>query len=483
MLFTSLEFLFAFFPIVLAVNFILPKKARNYWLLIASLFFYAWGEPKFVLVMLLSIVINYVMALLIAKFSQNENCTFSKKSIFWRRTVLAITLILNLGILFVYKYMNFATATIRAWFPSISESVAQTAFILPIGISFFTFQALSYVVDVYRGVPVQKNICFVGLYISLFPQLIAGPIVRYTTVAEEINNRTVTLDSFSKGMLRFLYGFNKKMLLANILAQVADKAFEMGNLSVCMAWLGIICYTLQIFFDFAGYSEMAIGLGLMLGFRFLENFDYPYISKTITEFWRRWHISLGSWFRDYLYFPLGGSRVNSRFRLIFNLFVVWLATGVWHGASWNFILWGVLYGVIITVEKLLSLPALSDKKQGFRIPYRVFTLLMVIFGWVLFRAEGLSAAGTYLKAMFGLSGGSFIDENAVFYFKEYLIVLIIGILCATPLFKAINARLSKTEKGAALSLSATYFIQIALFIICISFLVMNAHNPFIYFNF
>ncbi len=483
MLFTSLEFLFAFFPIVLAVNFILPKKIRNYWLLIASLFFYAWGEPKFVLVMLLSILVNYIMALLISKIQPEPCGDFTKKSVICRRSILAITLILNLGILFVYKYMNFATSTLRAWFPSLSNSIVQTAFVLPIGISFFTFQALSYVVDVYRGVPVQKNPCFVGLYISLFPQLIAGPIVRYTTVAEEIKDRTITFDSFSKGMLRFLYGFNKKMLLANVLAQVADKAFELSELSVCMAWLGIICYTLQIFFDFAGYSEMAIGLGLMLGFRFLENFNYPYISKTITEFWRRWHISLGSWFRDYLYFPLGGSRVKSRFRLVFNLFVVWLATGIWHGASWNFILWGVLYGVIITIEKLLSLPALSDKKLGFRIPYQIFTLLMVIFGWVLFRAEGLSSAANYLKTMLGLSGGAFIDDTAVFYFKEYIIVLIAGILCATPIFKWAANRLSKTKTGEAISLSITYVVQAALFIICISFLVMNAHNPFIYFNF
>lgn len=483
MLFTSLEFLFAFFPIVLAVNFILPKKIRNYWLLIASLFFYAWGEPKFVLVMLLSILVNYIMALLISKIQPEPSGDFTKKSVICRRSILAITLILNLGILFVYKYMNFATSTLRAWFPSLSNSIVQTAFVLPIGISFFTFQALSYVVDVYRGVPVQKNPCFVGLYISLFPQLIAGPIVRYTTVAEEIKDRTITFDSFSKGMLRFLYGFNKKMLLANVLAQVADKAFELSELSVCMAWLGIICYTLQIFFDFAGYSEMAIGLGLMLGFRFLENFNYPYISKTITEFWRRWHISLGSWFRDYLYFPLGGSRVKSRFRLVFNLFVVWLATGIWHGASWNFILWGVLYGVIITIEKLLSLPALSDKKFAFRIPYQIFTLLMVIFGWVLFRAEGLSSAANYLKTMLGLSGSAFIDDNAIFYFKEYIIVLIAGILCATPIFKWAANRLSKTKTGEAISLSITYVVQAALFIICISFLVMNAHNPFIYFNF
>lgn len=483
MLFTSLEFLFVFFPVVLIVNFLLPTKARNYWLLFTSLFFYAWGEPKFVVFMLISIATNYLMALLISKFPYDSDKNLPCRNLWIRRIFMAITLVFNLGILFIYKYMNFATATIRAWFPSLQDSVIQTSFILPIGISFFTFQALSYVVDVYRDVPVQKNPAYVGLYISLFPQLIAGPIVRYTTVAEEIKHRTVTYDSFSKGMLRFLYGFNKKMLLANILAQVADKAFDLGELSVTMAWLGIICYTLQIFFDFAGYSEMAIGLGLMFGFRFLENFDYPYISKTITEFWRRWHISLGTWFRDYLYFPLGGSRVKSKFRLVFNLFVVWFATGVWHGASWNFILWGVLYGVIITVEKLLSLPSLSENKAQFRIPYQVFTLLMVMLGWVLFRSESLPSAVNYIKAMFGLNSNTLIDSNAIFYFKEYIIVLLAGILCATPLFKWIKKCLCKTTHGETLSLTVSFIVQIAFFIVCISFLVMNAHNPFIYFNF
>ena len=482
MLFTSLEFLFLFFPIVLTVNFVLPAKARNYWLLLASLFFYAWGEPKFVLVMLLSIAFNYFMALIIPKSPSKTDNTYKATTI-KRRLIIALTVFVNLGILFVFKYMNFATTTILDWFPSLKGIVNQTSFVLPIGISFFTFQALSYVIDVYRGVPVQKNIAYVGLYVSLFPQLIAGPIVRYTTVENEINYRTISFDGFSKGILRFLYGFNKKMLLANILAQVADFAFAQKELSVIMAWLGIICYTLQIFFDFCGYSEMAIGLGQMLGFKFLENFDYPYISKTITEFWRRWHISLGTWFRDYLYFPLGGSRVNSKMRLVFNLFVVWLATGIWHGASWTFILWGVLYGVIITAEKLLNIPTLSNKKTIFAIPYRIFTLLMVMCGWVLFRSTDIASASTYLKTMFGLTSSPFIDSNAIFYFKNYIIILIIGILCSTPIFKKINHAYHKLKSGVVIASSVSYCIQILLFVIGVSCLVMNAHNPFIYFNF
>lgn len=484
MLFTSLEFLFIFFPLVITVNFLLPTKARNYWLLLTSLFFYAWGEPRFVLVMLLSIGMNYLMALRIAEIPLPDNDPDERtRCLRLRRFILAVTVILNLSTLFVFKYLNFTTSTLLSWFPSLEGHIEKTSLALPIGISFFTFQALSYVVDVYRGVPVQKNIAYVGLYIALFPQLIAGPIVRYTTVAAEIEHRTVTFDRFSQGMLRFLRGFNKKMLLANTLAQVADHAFGLDELGFAMAWLGIICYTLQIFFDFAGYSEMAIGLGQMLGFRFLENFNYPYISKTITEFWRRWHISLGSWFRDYLYFPLGGSRVQNKWRLILNLAVVWLATGIWHGASWNFILWGILYGVIITFEKLLSIPERSEKNRALSIPYQVFTLLMVMLGWVLFRAEGMTAAINYLKALFGLSSIPAFDTAAAFYFKEYFIVLLAGILCSTPLFKKL--RLFAGQKGLSEAVSDTiaYSVQICLFIISVSYLVMNAHNPFIYFNF
>lgn len=475
MLFTSLEFLFIFFPITLAVYFILNKKAKNYWLLFISLFFYAWGEPMFVFVMIGSIICNYIFALGISHFDK-------QKSI--KKLILCLSVVANLGVLFVYKYMNFVTGTLHDIIPLTKELFDKTSFVLPIGISFFTFQAMSYVIDVYRGVPIQKNPFHLGLYISFFPQLIAGPIVRYTTIADQINDRKVTFEGFSKGVLRFLYGFNKKMLLANILSQVADKAFETAELSVSMAWLGIICYTLQIFFDFSGYSEMAIGLGQMFGFRFLENFNYPYISKTITEFWRRWHMSLGSWFRDYLYFPLGGSRVNSKARLVFNLFVVWFATGVWHGASWNFILWGVLYGVIITVEKLMSLPRKLEKKSFNAVIYQIFTLLMVMLGWVLFRATTLEGAVTYIKSMFGFAGNALIDDTSIFYLKDYAVIMLAGLVCSTPIIRNVKNKISELSHKAEMSVNlVSYIVQFVLFIVGVSYLVMNAHNPFIYFNF
>lgn len=475
MLFTSMEFLFLYFPIVLAVYFFLPLKARNYWLLLASLFFYAWGEPVFVLIMLFSIGFNYLAALRIEELGERQNI---------KKLMLAVTVIVNLGILFVFKYMNFVTSNLQGPLKGLGISVEVTKYVLPIGISFFTFQALSYVIDVYRGIPAQKNPAYVGLYISLFPQLIAGPIVRYTTIMDQMEHREITWDSFSKGMLRFLYGFNKKMLLANLLAKVADAAFGSGELSVAMAWFGALCYSLQIYFDFSGYSEMAIGLGQMFGFRFLENFNYPYISKTVSEFWRRWHISLGTWFRDYVYFPLGGSRVKSKLRLILNLAVVWLATGIWHGANWTFLLWGILHGVVIIIEKLFTLPQKLEKKKVPAAVYQGITLSVVIVGWVLFRAESLSQGMAYLRTMFGLANAPFVDANTAFYFREYFVLFAAGVFCALPLAKRIKEIFSaKGEKMEALCENWEALVQLILFFISVSFLVMNAHNPFIYFNF
>lgn len=482
MLFPSMEFLFLFFPITFCVYFLLPKRiggqnARNYWLLIASLFFYAWGEPKFVLVMLFSIAFNYFIALHIEELSvETESLR--------RRLLLAVAVLVDIGILFAFKYMNFVTGAIHSFFPQTKELFEQTSFALPIGISFFTFQSLSYVIDVYRGIPAQKNLGYLGLYISFFPQLIAGPIVRYTTISEQIQERRITAGMLSDGVLRFLYGFNKKALLANAFAEVADLAFGAEGLSVGMAWLGAVCYTLQIFFDFSGYSDMAIGLGKMFGFQFLENFNYPYISKTVTEFWRRWHISLGSWFRDYVYFPLGGSRVKSKARLAVNLACVWLATGIWHGASWNFIVWGLLYGVLITIEKLWSIPEKAAKRKLLGAGYQIFTLLAVVFGWVLFRAESLSGAAGYLQAMFKLNGNEFVDNDFVFYAREYAVALIIGVLLSTPVLRFLKERfVSKSELAARVSENSSYAMQMLLFIVSVSCLVMNAHNPFIYFNF
>ncbi|MBO7683300.1 MAG: MBOAT family protein, partial [Kiritimatiellae bacterium] len=433
MLFTSIEFLFLFLPLTLAVYFVLPLRwgLKNAWLLAASLLFYAWGEPTFVFVMLGSIAFNYVAALVVDAARGRRGAAGA---------ALAAAVAGNLAVIGLWKYANFATATLRAWFPSLRGAVPQTSFLLPIGISFFTFQALSYVVDVARGdVKVQRNPLRLALYIALFPQLIAGPIVRYSTVCGQIESRRTTPDMFGRGVLRFLYGFNKKMLLANLFASVADRAFGMPDPGCGMAWLGAAAYTLQIFFDFSGYSDMAIGLGLVFGFRFLENFDYPYVSKTVTEFWRRWHMSLGSWFRDYVYFPLGGSRVG-RARLVANLAVVWTLTGVWHGANWTFILWGALYGVLITAEKLADLPRRVDANPLLRAVYQPFTLLAVVLGWVLFRSADLPAAGAYLKAMFGGGAGS-APGLAAYQLGEIAAVLAAGALLSTPLVRGLRRRL------------------------------------------
>ena len=476
MLFTSLEFLFLFLPIVLAVNYFLPKGARNYWLLLASLFFYAWGEPKFVIFMLISILFNYLMAYRISDFHSRH----STSGDILAKLFLTLTVIGNLSVLFVYKYMNFTTSILSKLLPE--EEIVVTEFVLPIGISFFTFQALSYVIDVYRGVEVQKNPAKIGLYISLFPQLIAGPIVRYTTVQKQIDDRTVTYDSFAKGVFRFVRGFNKKVLLSNMLAVVADAAWGMPERSVAMAWMGAIGYSLQIFFDFSGYSEMAIGLGQMLGFQFLENFNFPYIAKTVSEFWRRWHISLGTWFRDYVYFPLGGSRVSSRGRLIFNLSVVWLLTGIWHGANWTFLVWGALYGAFIIFEKLVNLEKHMDRWHPvFRVLYRILTLAAVLFGWVIFRSESLGQAGQYILSMFALTGNAFSDGQTLFYLRNHIVFFIVGILCSMPLFRYIRTKLGQRMDPVCSWIS--YIVQFLLLLCSVSYLVIQAHNPFIYFNF
>lgn len=473
MLFSSMEFLFLFFPITLIICAILPRAAKNYWLCAASLFFYAWGEPRFVLIMLASIVFNYLIALGI------EAGRVRRAARLW----LIVGLAADVGLLFVFKYLNFAIRTAHALIPA-TGVIPQTYIALPIGISFFTFQTMSYIIDVYRGIPAQKNPAYLGLYIAFFPQLIAGPIVRYTTIMDQIEDRRVTRADFTQGGLRFLIGLSKKMLIANVLAELVHIAFASSLPSVCMAWLGAIAYTLQIFFDFSGYSDMAIGMGRMFGFHFLENFDYPYISRTVTEFWRRWHISLGSWFRDYVYFPLGGSRVASRGRLVFNLAVVWLLTGVWHGADWTFILWGMLHGAVIIFEKLTGLPRRLEGHPAAGAVYRVFTLLVVIFGWVLFRADTAYTGLAYIRAMLGLRGAAFADSAFIFYLKEYGVTLFIGILASMPIMRGIRARVCAHGARAEAAYGAlAVAAQLVLLVVCVSFLVIGAYNPFIYFNF
>ena len=463
MVFSSLTFLFLFLPLVLLLYYILPGiRAKNILLLVASLLFYAWGEPRFVFAMLASIAFNYVAALAVERLRARTA---------YAKVVLACAVAGNLALIGVWKYANFITATLRDWFPSWQGAIPQTSFLLPIGISFFTFQALSYVIDVSRGVRAQRNPFLLALYIALFPQLIAGPIVRYTTVCDQIASRKTSWDQFTRGVFRFVVGFNKKMLLANVMAEVADKAFAASAPSCAFAWFGAVCYTLQIYFDFSGYSDMAIGLGRMFGFEFLENFNYPYLSKTVTEFWRRWHMSLGSWFRDYVYFPLGGSRVTKG-RLVFNLSVVWFLTGLWHGANWTFILWGILYGVLIGFEKLTDWVPRVEQSRGLRGLYQPFTLLMVVLGWVLFRSDTLAFAGHYLAAMFGAA--PLTDGQAVFWSREMVIPFCCAVLGCAPWWRRLTH-----PSAFAVSCAA----QLALLLVSVSSLVMKAHNPFIYFNF
>lgn len=474
MLFSSTVFIYLFLPCTLIGYYLIFRKSRqlqNIFLLFVSLFFYAWGEPKFVLVMLLSIICNWFFGILVDKAKKKE-----KKSMI--RLVLALTVIFNLSILFVFKYLNFTANTICSIF-GITSSIPKIA--LPIGISFFTFQAMSYVLDVYREKgAVQKNILNVGLYISFFPQLIAGPIVRYETVAEEIKNRKETLDDFFDGFARFIVGLGKKVLLSNTFALLADQAFDGcangDNLSVAFSWLGAIAYTLQIFFDFSGYSDMAIGLGKMFGFHFLENFNYPYISLSVSEFWRRWHISLGSWFRDYVYIPLGGNRV-SKSRNIFNLFVVWGLTGVWHGANWTFIVWGLMYFVLLTFEKLTGLE--KRKSKPFMVFRWFYTMFFVIMGWVVFRSNSLTDAFVYMKSMFGLNGNVFSDGMFVGSLEQNAIMLIIGVIACTPLFVKVKA---KIKENVVLDIAHCGAL-IAMFVLSICSIVSSSYNPFIYFNF
>jgi len=473
-LFSSIVFLFYFLPIILILYYGLKFSVtlKNTVLLCASLFFYAWGEPWFVLLMLASIFCNYIFALLVDKYRESK---------IGARLILTLMCIFNLGMLFVFKYLAFALRVVNE---NIEFQFTVPNIALPIGISFFTFQAISYVVDVYRGQgQVQKNLFYVALYISFFPQLVAGPIVRYSTIAEQMFHRKETWKKFSVGCSRFITGLGKKVLLSNSMAIIADRIFEMSStgaeVPVSLAWLGAIAYTLQIYFDFSGYSDMAIGLGLMFGFKFEENFNYPYISKSITEFWRRWHMSLGSWFRDYVYFPLGGSRVKNKDKMIRNLLVVWVLTGIWHGAEWTFFVWGLINFTFIALEKIFNI----DKMTKFRGLRHFYAMLVVILGWVIFRSHNLKDAGTYMGNMFGVHQNGFWSDYTFMFIKEYAVFFIVGIVLSTPIAKRMNKFL---VDGAPLSrgLEITYPIGIMLlFLVCISYLIKGTYNPFIYFNF
>lgn len=472
MVFSSLVYLFVFLPIVLAGYYLLDRKFKNVFLLIASLLFYAWGEPKFVFIMMASIMINYLFALGIDRFRKKNNLC---------KILLVCMISTNVAIFFVFKYLGFAVRNINVLF---DQSLTVPNIALPIGISFFTFQAISYVIDIYRGKgEVQKNPLNVGLYIAFFPQLIAGPIVRYETVAREIKNRKETWDDFCQGIERFVVGLGKKVLLSNQFAILSDYVFknvEDERITVMMCWIGAISYTLQIYFDFSGYSDMAIGLGRMFGFHFNENFNYPYCAKSVNDFWRRWHISLSSWFRDYVYIPLGGSRVSVP-RHIFNLFVVWCLTGLWHGANWTFVLWGLMYFVVLVFEKYTGIPE-KIKNVCFRCIYRVVTLVIVILGWVLFNSPNIHTAFTHIKKMFGISAAGLMDGRTRFILTDNLVLFVIAVVCSTPLLVMIYNRLKETRMGYVAVLGK-YILYLMIFVLSVCSLTTSSYNPFIYFNF
>lgn len=470
MLFSSATFLFGFLPVVLAVYYALRghRETQNTVLCLFSLFFYAWGEPWFVLIMLVSIIVNWAAGLLIERSRS--------------KLIVVLDLVFNLGILAVFKYLMFAVESVNDLLGT-DMSVPDIA--LPIGISFFTFQAISYVLDVYRGHgAAQHNILHVALYISFFPQLIAGPIVRYNTISEQITDRHESWEDFSEGCVRFIIGLGKKIIIANNLALIADKVFEMASgvytdwfgiecsLTADIAWLGALAYTFQIFFDFSGYSDMAIGLGKMFGFHFLENFNYPYISGSISEFWRRWHISLGTWFRDYLYIPLGGSHC-SQIRNYLNLLVVWFCTGLWHGANTTFIIWGLMYFVLIAAERYFDLKNRLDGTLSYI--GHIYTLLFVVIGWVIFRADNMHVACNYIAQMFSFTSNS---QMAAFYIREYWMYYLVAVIFSVPIIPRVKAKISRRLWDV---LSGA--IVLIVLIVSISFIVKGSYNPFIYFNF
>lgn len=481
MVFSSLTFLLYFLPITLLVYFLLGFSItlQNVWLLIVSLVFYAWGEPAYIGILLISIIINYILGLLVARF-RDKNDKLAKWFVFF-------DVIVNLGILFVFKYMGFFVGIINS---AIGQDLIKAPELaMPIGISFFTFQALSYVVDVYRkDADAQTNPFYMGLYIAFFPQLVAGPIVRYKTIEEYIRKRKVDFNQISAGICRFAVGLSKKVLLSNNLAVVVDKIYDltltgsnMYSVSVVMAWLGAIGYMLQIYFDFSAYSDMAIGLGKVFGFEFEENFNYPYISKSIGEFWRRWHISLGTWFKEYVYFPLGGSRVENQDHMVRNTCIVWLLTGLWHGASWTFILWGIYNLLFILVERLVGF----EKWKNHDVFKYIYSNLVVLFGWVLFRTESLYLLKEYVKNMFWASGNAFCNDATLMILKEYWMIFIPAILFSAPLAPKLREKLIQSDKAgvAAVSKIAYVLLLSAGMLLSVLCLIRGGYNPFIYFNF
>ncbi len=471
MIFSSMTFLWIFLPILLGLYFISKEKYRNIILLVFSLIFYSWGEPQYIILMLISILVNYIFGIILDK------CKDKTK----RRIVLITAILFDLGLLGYFKYFNFFVTNINKLFGNTILPIKEI--ILPIGISFYTFQIISYIVDLYRKeIKVQKNILNLALYITFFPQLIAGPIVKYHDIDKQLQKREITIEKFALGIKRFVYGLSKKVIISNSLAFVADYIFDSQITSINMpiSWIGAICYTLQIYFDFSGYSDMAIGLGKMFGFEFMENFNLPYVSKSITEFWRRWHISLSTWFKEYLYIPLGGNR-KGKFRTLINLAIVFLATGFWHGASWNFIIWGAYNGFFLIIERI-KLKELLDKNK-FKLINHIYSLLIIVVGWVFFRANGLKQAIKYLKVMFIPSNEKCYFDLDIIINNKNILIFIIAILFS-GIIQYIFNKLKNKEK--IINIYQKYLEAIVISIlmfICIMMLASNTYNPFIYFRF
>ncbi len=467
MVFSTPIFLFYFLALTLLIYYVVPRKGRNVVLLISSLFFYYWGEREYVAIMFLSTAIDYTHGMLVERCKKKGNDKGA-------RMAVASSIIFNLALLLFFKYWDFLAGSLQAmgltFMPVLNIH-------LPIGISFYTFQTMSYTIDVYRGdTRAQRNIINFGTFVTLFPQLIAGPIIKYKDLGDQINERTTSTEKFASGVQIFMVGMAKKVLVANNVGMLweAYKAMSAGELTVLGAWLGVIAFTFQIYFDFSGYSDMAIGLGRMLGFEFLPNFNYPYISKSITEFWRRWHISLSTWFREYLYIPLGGNRC-SKPRWMFNLLVVWAATGIWHGASWNYLIWGIYFFVLLMLEKFFLLKVLSKAPA---LVGHVYTLFFVVVSWAIFAIEDFSQLGSYLKVMFGLGGVPLMDAKLGYYVTSYLPILLVAAVASTPL----GAKLYHKLKTPAAEVVCTVLVLAGL-VVCTAYLVDGTYNPFLYFRF
>ena len=465
MLFTSISFLYYFLPASIIIYFITPKKYKNIILLIASLLFYFYGEPKYVFLMILEIIIAYIGAILIDKYKNQS------------KNILIITLFIHVFLLIIFKYTDFIIQTIN----DISNANIKLLNIaLPIGISFYTFQIISYIIDVYNGkVKVQKNIIKLATYVSLFPQLVAGPIVRYQTVEKELDNRVHSFNNFAYGIRRFSVGLAKKVLIANALGELCSKAPATSEETVVFFWIFGISYMLQLYFDFSAYSDMAIGLGRIFGFHFPENFNYPYISKSITEFWRRWHISLSTWFKDYVYIPLGGNRV-SRYKQIRNILIVWLLTGIWHGANWTFLIWGLLFGIILIIEKIF-LNKFMEKLPSFI--RRIYVLFIVMILFIIFSSDNMSVALSNIKGLFGMNGETFINDYTLHYLKSYLPVLIIALFGATPFIKILIDKLRKNKYINSIINILEPILIVMILVVVTSYLIDNSYNPFLYFRF